>query len=336
MKTRPTSDVIGIMGILGWLAVFVACSGTSNFSQNSTVSATSTNWSKPTNPITIEVPRASSAVPATSVPNVKTPSPPIPTMMPRPLYPEILRDDFIFSSSASDCTLPCWEGLTVGESNVNDVQGVFSTVLGFDERINILNLPLPDTRLVPPLVQDELAVVQIWSPSKDPGPYRELSFRFVKSTKTLQLITFVLSADFDLSPQRVIKELGPPIFVRAGFVEGQADVGSAYFQMVYIDGMVFYYSGSIPISYIGTDDRLDLEAEICMNDQLDFQIVSIVEPMQDILNLTSFQERALNDAVTIDAVLHPVEEVFEVTTERLVQRTMQESGACFSSRWPLQ
>lgn len=336
MNARPTSDVTGIIGIFGWLVVFVACSGTSNFPQHPTVSATSANQSNPNNTMTIDATQAGSALPTTSVTDVKTSSPPIPTMIPRPLYPEILHDNFIFSSSTSDCTLPCWEGLTVGESNVNDVQDVFSTVLGFDERINVLNLPLPNTRLVPPLVQDELAVVQIWSPSKDPGPYRELSFRFDESTKTLQLITFVLSADFDLSPQRVIEELGSPVFVRAGFVEGQADVGSAYFQMVYTDGMVFYYSGSIPISYIGTDDRLDLEAEICMNDQLDFQIVSIVEPMQDILNLTSFQERALNDAVTIDAVLQPVEKVFEVTTERLVQRTMQESGACFSSRWPLQ
>jgi hypothetical protein len=227
MEGKPIQLFIGIIAL-----TLVACAET-----GSQVSHQSSLTDMP--PITAPTEIAPSLVvtdtlmSATELVPTSTPPPTIqstPTeILPTPDFIDSpLVDGFLISPSLdSDCQLPCWHGLRVGESDREDVQRMFDETLGFngmldfftehrlpEVTISTFHLDLPGTQ----------ATGHEWAAPPMAG-FFGLYMLVDEDTGILQGIQLVLTSSYDtypyelLSAQQVLRELGTPssIYARRDF-----------------------------------------------------------------------------------------------------------------------
>ncbi len=252
---------------------------------------------------------------STAIESVAAPSITIPT----PELPSFLEEDFPLAGS-SNCNLPCWHSLIAGESNLQDVQRVFQSVLGFDKTVDILELPRPDVYFSPLPFQDELLVVQAWG-LDGTGPYREISFRFDKQTTILQQISFYFMGDTNLSPSRVIRDLGTPSYVLVSARQTEtASQRSASVVLVYEEGIVIVYPGVVPAE---RTDSGKWVAEFCM---ANFSIPSSLTIARPLLALTDLNIETIER--DDDRDLNPIQEEFSISVDEFAQRVLQEDSPC--------
>lgn len=191
-------------------------------------------------------------VTSTSAPT-RTPRPTrtlIPTLTNTPALPADYIGTLLFQGiQYPNCELPCWRGLVIGESTLQDVQAML-------ERDFQLSLP-PQPSTIEHLHLIEYA----WTTRTD-GSFG-IGFWIETKTQTLNTINFWWSRghEGDMTPRRVIQELGAPDQWWFEFEDAlQMDWYDS--AMVYSSGLIFMHS---PTIYTVSTDQGEL-AQFCLDD----------------------------------------------------------------------
>ncbi len=276
--------------------------------------------------------------------NTSTPSP-TPTLTPSPtltptstVTPDITRPPSSFpdffslpisnqpllsSSDDPNCQLPCWHGVTPGESTLADVQAMYNTVLNFEE----------DHRLVPLLEEgisrDDIIpglyhVETVWDIE---APDDRMGWFSITVVVDDNLETGVVQG-IDISqnnieqypissPQQIIQQLGAPDYIGvATYRIGQSRRGLLSLYLVYTNGL------SIRQIYIQVPTR---EGEtftyvpVCLSTVPDFTYAYLVPPF-DLAggNVTITQQEWIFDSLTSGS-WGAVEDQLDMTIDEFVE-----------------
>jgi len=206
---------------------------------------------------------------------------------------------------------------------------MFHTVLGFNEKVDILALPLPETFFAPPPSDNEILVIQSWGLYTS-EPYREIAFRFDKQTRILKQISFYFMGtdDTGLSPDRVMRELGIPqfIFIKVRPTEVMA-MRAGGLELVYKDGLVFFYQSTVQAERIQTGDW---QAEFCFSEKFrnpsSFTLIKPLSTSDDLTNLLSSQQATIQP--DLDEFV-PIDQAFGVSILEFSTEVERENNTCF-------
>lgn len=273
----------------------------------------------------------------------------VPTLLPSPsatpALPDVITDDFFFDGFDADCQPPCWHGLRIGQSTVQDVGIVLGQpfVIDLDQDLS----QIPGTLAFP----GHVSKVQQWF-FGDSGGYNteeQLSIRIIINDGSLKLTALIFDwtysiLDANLRPQRLIRELGVPDQMLVDLRE----TGSLAWQVldilvVYRQGIIYFRETIVPVevstSYSQGVQQID-EAilEVCLGGKLweDWEGYGIVpghlillEPLRNGLNnLTAAQEWSIDNLPGSLESFLPIQEVFNLSLEQITELAQQPGDAC--------
>ncbi len=239
---------------------------------------------------------------------------------PTPVLPANLQDGGLFQTDTAGCALPCWQGVTVGQSNLDDVAEVFYDTFGFDKSVDITSLPLPDYHSQPS--PGEIAVVHAWGYQAE-GPHIEFDFRFERGSEVLTQLSVTFWDVTGPSLQEVIGSLGVPNRVFINLQKAQV-TSTAILLIVYDEGMVFFFRDD------GTVETPSGPLVICLNESMHLDEVNLVDPLpHDPSNFSPVQERVIVQRIE-DWGLKPIEEEVSMSIEQFTEQITTEGDACVS------
>ncbi len=242
-----------------------------------------------------------------------------------PALPGEFLDHLFFEQGISDCQLPCWKGLEIGVSTIADLQDVFDRELGFSGYF----YPLPQGRVEAPGYD---RVGHDWNVDNSADSYFAILAWYKQGSNVLQGLDFFWGTDSqfqsNMSPQRVMQQLGEPDYFLASFELGGQGKNihlTTAMLMIYKIGVSFYYSGNIPVQ-MSEDNVTPLSAQFCLNDDFS-KNAGIRQPFPDDFDdLSSLQEMALAGREQ----LTPIEDILLVSVSELASRAMTEENPCFT------
>lgn len=253
-----------------------------------------------------------------------------------------LADNLLFGSRSPDCDLPCWQGLTPGESTSSDIEIFFNTTLGFNGAYDLMSNTEPSDN-VPGL----MIAVRPWIFRQDGANAWLLSIStwINDDTQLLEGVTFsITDTRFRpyLVPQQVLRELGMPSHMMAGFQSTEsATISVLDLLIVYEQGVTFYYP-DILIRRVPTTQANIYSGEFCLDqlvNELNSSIdlfnadVYLTKPFSTGLDqLSPFQEYSVGSLIEFFN-LQPFEEVFGVSLEEVTQMAIDQDNACVYADW---
>ena len=218
-----------------------ACTPTNLATAVATLTPTATDVATASATATLE-PTATELPPPTVTPG------PSPTPLPTPPVPAaIASKDFLFGSEDSDCRLPCWQGLIVGQSGREDIQLFFDTVFGFNGTREFFPEGETGDSTIPGLALTGHG----WNLNAE--PYEGFGTRVWADEETYILEGLDISSTADqidrwLTPQSIIQELGRPSYflLSIGGTEIGA-IGVARLYIIYEEGVLFRFENEINV-----------------------------------------------------------------------------------------
>jgi len=289
--------------------------GTTSPTVEPSVAVTMTPSSTPTT-----VPSAT-VIPTSTI--TVTPYPPTPELQTPPDWcaAPIARD--LLSSGDAECQLPCWYGLRVGESNVEEIQSAIRFAVGASDTY-VLNMGQsasgPDLDIV---TFDWVSGVDNFS----------IGTRFNRHSDILTEIhlgTSFPSCAQPTMPQRVLRELGEPSAVWVIFqITERTDLASLDITFVYSSeaeqSILMHWLTNIPVHWATTTPvplQHSRSATWCLNGAplqiehgMNFTISSGIDP--DYID-------------TWKKFYAPLEVVFQLTPKELYERAIQENNPCLT------
>ncbi len=276
------------------------------------------------------------------------------------LYLYLSRDFLFGPSNDPTCQLPCWQGLRVGESNRQDIQGVLDTVFQFNGTVDhFKDNPLDELTIL--VLTSDLpgteAVGYEWvDTSKEDNNSSFVTYFIVdESSGILQGINFGYYPKGmfrTYTPQEVIEKLGIPSYLASSVfkmgAEGVSDVGLiTNLRLIYKDGIAFDFSYWVLVqSRNTTDGEKEVYAEYCL-DGIKLDIggdVYIVAPFTDLFEdeLNPIQEMWIYDLVDMSGavpgwyyeiadskgIIESRGELFGVSTEEFAETALQVEHPC--------
>lgn len=242
------------------------------------------------------------------------------TYAPPPQLPEAILSNLLFNGTP-DCQLPCWQGLTPGESSSDDIQAVFSEVFGFGEERDVFSGPIPSSiRQLPGLD----TAVQTWHLA----PYfLEVILYVDEDTSTLTAILIdwstVGTVLVEVTPQQFLRQLGTPSSMTVLIDEYS---GTFQARMEYGQGVIYSVSNGALFSDI---DRTSWpptgDGGMCLN-EASRGIVLLIDPSAG-AEVREVLFRETNLFVDERAALH-VEDAFGITLEELTELAIEEENPC--------
>lgn len=273
-----------------------------------------------------------------STPTVTPTAGPSPTPAPTPAFGSArVGNDFLFGNQPEGCELPCWQGLVVGKSNIEDVQSMFDTAFGLNDSYDFVETT---NQAYPPGI-----VVAEHSWQFVPG--RELfaiSVWFDETDQLTEAIDFMaVSPEFEryTSPQRILRELGMPSYGLMSIGRTEIDTrGTGRLMFFYFEqGFSVLYTG-IPvwINTMNTNDFADDTAQICMNTLSSgmghYTVhVYLTQPFPDgLIKLSPIQDFLIGTLIkTVNPPLMPFEEGFGLDLAKTANLVQQQDNACLST-----
>jgi hypothetical protein len=221
-----------------------------------------------------------------------------------------------------------------------EVQAVFDDVLGLDGAIDWLR----DDPAAPDYIGTTHGVWYSWRPN---GDYVEAYVWTENSTNVLRGLRFAWQysaknvLNTQTSPQNMIREFGAPTRMFASVYGTElGNEGVLKLMMVYEQGFAYNADIRVPIYSEGAKKAA---AQFCLDGQVwsgeqdaGGRVLSIFEPLTDGLNNLSPIQNELFGVLILRLRLVPIQELFEMTTEQIAQKAVQEDDACFYSidLWP--
>lgn len=184
-------------------------------------------------------------------------------ILPTPVFPDWMFDDFLFGSPPPDCQLPCWQDLRINESSGDEVQEYFDTVFDFNGMIDWgMNYPTTGHSWK---TDTAYARTHQWVFARDPLQQFTIGAWLDRESHTLKALNFRWDFEpadllYDYSVQRMILELGSPSHLLVGVsLTERADQGNLTVLMLYDFGIK--YGADIHIPIIAQEDNYI--AEFC-------------------------------------------------------------------------
>lgn len=286
----------------------------------------------------------------TAIPT-RTPMPTItltaaPTRTPRPtfipptlsiptpaFFDALISNDFLFTETAADCRLPCWQGLVVGESSQSDVLDVLYKVFLFEPDINFFetNAIRQETLFQNDYIPNMTVVGNRWVEDEilEQAWLFDLFFWVNNETDTLEAIEM----HWSLSDQRfntpdvktLIQKMGlPDYFLITGSGTGRIDTATTRTILVYENGLSFYLMHMI---YARTDNNITYE--YCLDAPVFTGTVSITRPYPSDLNeMTLLQDRFIGRH--LDSLsFYDFSSLFSIELSELEERIKNNESLCF-------
>jgi hypothetical protein len=283
-------------------------------------------------PVVTDTVSARTVVPApTDTPSPTRFFPPTPTLSPA------LLEALFFGGKSEDCQLPCWEGLSIGESTPEDVQSVFDRIFG-------VNGYLYDTSDWANNLPEYTEMAEFWrfepedTSSSYVGKFYVLAWVDSES-QLLEGLQFNFSVIFtpgseepqpDANFQRILRELKTPstwlVELRPGG-QGEGFHIQFYSYIKYASGINFYHFGELPATVSSTADGIEqYTAELCLSDHF-ARSINISRPITESgANPTPLQE-FLNQPVDMEVI--PIEDALGINLKAIYQRATEEDNPCF-------
>lgn len=286
---------------------------------------------------------------------------PIPTItptttpvVPTPSFPSSTGNDiqlarFFFDTAGfPDCRFPCWKGLRIGQSKMDQVQHVMDNVFGFQGMLNFrTDSPLTGQDLMavnmdPPY--GHYAVGTFWaSPStghidfvaeldQDSDLLKELAFNWMtKDTSHFRV---------DMTPNDMLRNFGVPLrmMARANLSES-AEVGGAEIVMIYENGLVYKQFASVPVVHDTLNGIARNRVKLCLGkSELEaksggiFGELYVMEPFQSNLDhLTTLQAMGIYQDIT-NSNMQSLEYALGITPQQAVILAQNHDDRCLYSR----
>src|SRR5574341_1374064 len=211
----------------------------------------------------------SSTITPTQVLSTATATPSSATSLPTPALPDWMAHDFLFANQLPGCELPCWQGLTPGQSTVHQVQTAFDLVLG---RMGAGSF-VRDSSRASEIMTPYLGLYDSyygWYLSVEPQEGFGIDVWTEQGTDILQGLYFrwafqsLSDLDTNMSPERIIKTLGPPRYILASITSLEvSDQGYLRLLMIYERGIFVSHDLIVPITF--PDNRPNNPtAELCI------------------------------------------------------------------------
>ena len=265
---------------------------------------------------------------ATSTP-LSTPEPTIilsPTIYATPpaFADTLLQEDVLFGPGiVPDCELPCWNGLRVGSSTVQDVINVYVEIIGYE---NATMLFAGEPNETSGLIHHG----DIWRIEEDPLVSLGMTVWIDSSSRTLQGISFrVHGTKFKkyITPALIISELGPPEAVYVKYEEsGEVPKGVVRLAMLYATkGMVFNLMTTSGRNVNGLID-ICFADEHWINEGFPYGStdVQIIEPFDEYVTPTALQQTFAMGWT--DSSFKPLDELTRMPIEDLA--VLIQNGEC--------
>jgi hypothetical protein len=319
-EDKLKSRTLFSLSVLMVVIIFVAC-------QPSVEATQTTSQSQPT-VISLVSPTTTSTAILTETPLptaviTKTPYPSTPVSQQNPdITHGLLANGLLFSEDAT-CRLPCWYGLRVGQSNVEEIQNTFRQIFGLSESYIFTMGRDPD------LSNDNSDYVRFdWKGGKnDTGELSLFGIQTYFNPKTSILGVFQMSTSVPsflktATPQKVIYELGIPSTIRVR-LDGTGNPNIAGLQAIALfsqdskAGVYLYWRTYFPVK--------DNVVTWCLDgatDQRDSSLDIRTPPSDDPRAIASIQ----ND-------YKPIDDVFGITPEDLYQRVIDGNNVCLSRKF---
>jgi len=253
------------------------------------------------------------------------------TMLPTPPFGQgKLNPDFLFDGQSADCFLPCWNGLKIGRSSVEEAQAIFVNTLGFESPP-----PLQDSNI------DEYSIVKNrwWLYPNIPDRAEEdffIRLWFDKPTNMLKGIElFGTSNQFEpnLSPAQVLRKLGTPsdILIDPIYWSEAPGQGGSALIIVYSRGIAFYYS-----LVVRTNSSEESKVTICLDNlaglastYYPFQVnVFLTDPIPT--NVSDYDRVQTHLFGTQVRAFQPVQTMADVTVDEVTLMAQQQYNPCIN------
>jgi hypothetical protein len=281
----------------------------------------------PTNTLTPE-PSASHAPTLTRTVIWETATPlPTPNLLAAPLA-----QDLLFAGDEG-CTLPCWYGLRVGESSVEEIEQALRYAFGFSDdyvfRQDVIYSNGDEYHY--------LTVTWLADPTAPEVKRVYVSAQFDPASDTLQRIW--IDADYpalmhQVSPQRLLRELGAPAEVWIYLAQTEiVQIGVLDGWFINPDaGVSIRFKSRIQIRTTGSGNTFRSIGQWCLNgaqwqDELLFWMY--INPIPESEKRDDFLKAWRNGLGNEYYV--PLEDVFGITPQQLYEQASQVNNACIDS-----
>ncbi len=201
------------------------------------------------------------------------------TMTPEFHNPNPGEDIFFTPYDDDDCQLPCWQGLRIGESTIDDVQVMFDRVFGLTVTEESFITYLEDD-----LPRDEVAGTRMFKHFWElPGySYFQINVVVDLDANILQgILLFQFRGDGTVfsphSPEQIIDMEGLPDYIlMSSAVEDHVDLILAY-----REGFVFQYLMDATISEETIEGKNKSQSTFCLNGPIRVSTYYVVPPFED-------------------------------------------------------
>lgn len=274
---------------------------------------------------------------------------PAQTMTPTiPVYPKLestaLGEDFVFNGESPDCKLPCWHGLVIGQTELEQTVSTMRKVLQLPADTALLQqVPSSPSGSMPGNL--ELLDFPWLAVGGEAGENLQITLFHDRGTGILQAIRMYSSYplyNVPLTPQRIIKELGQPsIFLMSWQGTGNGGLALVKLRLVYEKGIVFTVRKHNEITLRWDSSNYEGEMKMCLGGKawdnstaIDWNI-DFIPPLSDQLNdLTPIQQYVIAYFDMDDQhIMRPVSEFFKVTDSSIYNLALQDGNACLSAEF---
>lgn len=266
-------------------------------------------------------------------------------ILPTPVLPKsdetnIYLADLLFSQAYSNCQLPCWQGLIIGQSTPEQARRLFNDSFAFNG-ISDLSFNTRDTEFLG--VEGLKGYYPLGYEWVTEGDIISIGTLFEVDKEVLAGIVFKwITGDYGrpavrITPQQVIEEIGlPDHFLVATDGTARADIGNARIQLIYHQGIVVNFDHFIPIEVVFDPANpgyfQSRTEELCLDnqDEIEWVIGSILltesfDP--DLADLSSLQRRFTTNVINFRQ-LKPLSDVFDISPEGLTELVHTQDNVC--------
>jgi hypothetical protein len=249
-----------------------------------------------------------------------------------PSLDALLVNDILFRRGVAGWSLPCWEGLRIGEAGVGDVQRVMDSTFGFRSSVDFFATPPNIGALWIPDIPGTISAGHSWTVNNGVSVLRLLFV--IDERGILQGIEFTLLSVGPYqgyTPQEIIRRMGKPdhIALHVGpspNPQGGSDTVS-FLVMLYHEGFAYSYRRTLPRAEASS-------SEYCLDVPPSGAAYHILPPFEDFTPATANPLQALwvFDVIARDR-LQSIEETLSMSTGAFTELALSASP-CFGADVP--
>ncbi len=308
--------------ILITLLILTACAAVDSPTPSPSPTATAT-----LTPSATATPSATSTPTVTLTPSNTPPPTDTPTITATPEFhnPNPGGDIFFTPYDDEDCQLPCWQGLRIGESTIDDVQVMFDRVFGLTVSEESYKNS-PDNPVGEYEVEGTKIAKHFW---ELPGyAFFRIDVLLDRETNILQGLHFTQfwgdgTLLYPYSPKQIIEIEGiPETFYIRHSVEDQSVIALAY-----EDGYVFHYFLGATVFEETYEDKIVHKSSFCLNGPVLVADYFIVSPFENLKGdgLDSVHQSWFSWLSNKE----PSEDVIGLSAEEIGEIALQSDNLCF-------